>query len=297
MGILKGTISLTRFNVVSRPEEPDFELASFVAIPPGSERRESVGFVPFQLEAPYRLGAARFAFRVRIDTVKPDPTAVRERLDQLEKTELETSGNTFVGSKKRRELKNLAEEELLVQTPPKAKIIEGVIEGNTVYVATTADAHLGRVLIELHKIGIVAEHKTPWLDAGEPELMSDLVSTRGQEESVRGCRFLRSLLGDNEVLFEPENGHVSLQTHRARITLRDEIMVDLHAYVEKDAELLSARLLYESCRFNLDALRFRISGLSVETGHHDHWSNLLDERLERIDEVWSMLDRKYKALG
>ncbi len=297
MGILKGSISLTRFNVVSQPEEPDFELAAFAAIPPGSERRESVGFVPFQLEAPYRLGAARFGFRVRIDTVRPDPTAVRERLEQLEKTELEISGNAFVGSKKRRELKSLAEEELLVQTPPKAKIIEGVIDGKTLCVATTAEAHLGRVLLQLHRIGILAEYKTPWLDAGESELMSDLVSTRGPEESIRGCRFLRALLGDSEVLFEPENGHVSMQTQRARITLRDEIMVDLHSYVQKGAELLSARLLFERYRFTLDALRFRITGLSVETGLHDHWSNLLDERLECIDEVWSMLDRKYRDLG
>ena len=45
MGLLTGAVSVTRFNVVNKPDEIDFEQASFQEIPPGSEVRESQGFV------------------------------------------------------------------------------------------------------------------------------------------------------------------------------------------------------------------------------------------------------------
>ena len=115
MGLLTGSISISRFNVLAKPAELDFEPAAFREIMPGSQVRESVGFVPFEPEAPYEVGAQRWAFRVRIDRLKADPTGVRERLKQLVKTEMEQSGLPFVGSKKRKELRHLAEEELLVR--------------------------------------------------------------------------------------------------------------------------------------------------------------------------------------
>ena len=70
MGLLSGAASVTRFNLPVRPQEIDFEAAAFRAIAPGSEVRESVGFVPVEPEAEYAVGAGRWAFRVRVDRLR-----------------------------------------------------------------------------------------------------------------------------------------------------------------------------------------------------------------------------------
>jgi len=128
MGILGKSVDVTRCNVAVPAEGPDFEAVSFLAIEPGSEVRERMGVVPFELDSPYEVGAGRWAFRVRIDRRRPDPTAVRERLRELVKSEMEQTGAPFVGPKKRKELKALAEQELLVGQRPSTRLVECVIE-------------------------------------------------------------------------------------------------------------------------------------------------------------------------
>jgi hypothetical protein len=92
MGLLSGSASVARFQVFDRPREPDFDALAFEPIPPASERRESAGFVPMEPEAPYRIGDDLFAFRLRFDRIRPDPTAVAERADALARAELGGSG-------------------------------------------------------------------------------------------------------------------------------------------------------------------------------------------------------------
>ncbi len=296
MGLLSGPVSITRFNVVPFPDEPDFEQQRFVEIQPGSEVRERIGFVPMEPEAPYQVGQGRFAFRVRIDKLRPDPTAVKERVKQLVRTELDT-GAQFVGAKKRKELRQLAEEELIVKTTPVSKIIECCLDGKVLYVATTAKDHLGKVIAQLRKIGIVADHKTPWIDRGDPEVESDVVAAYEPGQSVLGCRFLKALMGDAEVMIEGEAGHVQLQADETRVTLSGAVSSDLHRYVQRGAEILSAKILTAAASYRFDALSFRISSLRVEIGRHEHWTDLLDERLEKIAGVFEQLEGKYKGLA
>src|SRR4029077_2306949 len=96
----------------------------FWEIEPGSEVRERMGFVPFELEAPWEVAKGRYVFRVRIDKVRPDPTAVKERIRELVKAEMEATGKTFVGAKTRKKLKELAEAEQCMRQAPRSKIIE-----------------------------------------------------------------------------------------------------------------------------------------------------------------------------
>ncbi|MEM7353493.1 MAG: hypothetical protein AAF657_22035 [Acidobacteriota bacterium] len=287
---------MTRFNVAPFADEPDFEAARFVEIAPGSEVREQVGFIPMEPEAPYEVGARRWAFRVRIDKLKPDPTAVKERVKQLVRVELETTGAQFVGSKKRKQLRELAEEELIVRTNPSSKIIEACIDGDVLYVASTAKSYLGKVTAALRKIGIAVDYKTPWLDLDDPDIESEIVEAYEPGQSVLGCRFLKVLMEDREVMIEGEAGSVQLKTSKAHVSLRGAVLTDLHRYIERGAEILSAKLITADTSYRLDALSFRISGLKVETDRHDHWTQLLDERLEKIVSAWDQLDEKYKAL-
>jgi len=296
MGLLSGPISVTRFNVAPFPGEPDFEPESFVEIQPGSEVRERVGFVPMEPAAPYQVGQGRFAFRVRIDKLKPDPTAVQERVKQLVRGELD-AGAQFVGASKRKELKQLAEEELIVKTTPISRIIECCLDGRLLYVATTGKDHLGKVTAQLRKIGLVADHKAPWIDRGDPEVESDIVAAYEPGQSVLGCRFLKALIGDSDLMIEGESGYAQLQTGEARVTLQGAVTGDLHRYVQRGAEILSAKLLTADSSFRLDALSFRLSGLRVETSRHEHWIELLDQRLEKIAAVWELLERKYRELA
>ncbi len=295
MGLLSGSASVARFNVTACPDLPDFDRLAFKAIDPASEIRESLGFVPFEPEEPYQIGHSRFAFRVRIDTRRPDATAVKERVKALVKTELEETGAPYVGPQKRKILRQAAEEELLAAASPSTRIVEGVIDDDVLYVGTTAKTHLGRVVLLLRQLGVVAELKTPWVDAGEPEVMSEIVETSEVGESVLGCWFLKDLVDDSDLMVEPESGYVQLQTHDAKVTLHGGVLPDLHRYVQRGSEILAAKLTTPDVTFRFTALPFRVSSLRVETGRHDHWIEQLDERLEKISGVYGMLDGKYQA--
>nr|HRC84826.1 hypothetical protein [Thermoanaerobaculia bacterium] len=208
MGLTSGSLAVSRFTAAYRPD-PDFESAEFREILPGSEVRESIGFVPFEIDAPYEVGTRRWAFRIRIDRLRPDPTTVKERFKQLVATEL-ASGARFVGPRKKKELRALAEDEILTRTSPRSKILEAVLDGETLYLGTTARSVIGLALQQLRKIGIDARYKNPWIDAGLPELASDAVLAKDPGDSAYGCQFLKALVGDADFLVEPEAGRARL---------------------------------------------------------------------------------------
>src|SRR5262249_28018848 len=134
MGILGKTVSVTRCNVAVPPEGPDFEAVAFLALQPGAGVRGRVGVGPLELHAPYEGGQGRRAFRVRIDRRRPDATAVRERLRELVRLEMEQTGAPFVGPKKRKQLKTIAEHELLIGQRPSTRLVECVIDGPVLYI-------------------------------------------------------------------------------------------------------------------------------------------------------------------
>lgn len=294
MPLLSGSVSCTRFDVHSPTADLDFDAQAFRAIAPGSEVRESIGFVPFEPGAEYQVGAARHAFRVRIDRLRPDPTAVRERLRELVASEQEATGAPFVPPKRRTELRHLAEEELLVDARPQSQIVEGVIDGRVLYLATTSNNVLGKIALLLRKVGVLVDFKTPWNDHGQEDLESEILGLSDSTQSIHGSRFLQSLNADDEIVFEPTDGYVKLQTREARVILSGGVLHELHRHLEQDVELLAAKLQSGLGTFRLDALTFRLSSLAVDRARPAHWTERLDERLERIAMVWELLDRKYE---
>ncbi len=296
MGLLSGSVSVTRYHVTARPAEIDFDAARFRAIAPGSEVRESIGFVPFEPEADYRAGDARWAFRVRIDRLRPDPTAVAERVRQLVAAEAEATGAPFVGPRRRRQLRQLAEEELIVEARPRARIVEGVLDGDVLWLATTAKTVLGSCATLLRRVGVLIEPKAPWVDRGEAAVESDLVELTEPGQSVLGCRFLGALAGERDLTFEPEAGSVRLRSGGTRVTLTGAVLRDLLAYVERGAEVLAAKLTTGEVTFRLDGRSWRLGGLRVDAARHAHWSERLDERLDGIAAVFDLLDAKYAEI-
>jgi hypothetical protein len=297
MGLLTGTVSVTRYNVVVPTAGPDFERAPFHEIEPGSEVRERAGFVPFELGAPYEVAKGRYAFRVRIDQLRPDATAVRERLRELVKAEMDATGAPFVGAKARRRLRELAEQELVRRQAPRTTILECVIDGSLLYVGSTAKSRLGMVQALLRQAGVAAELKAPWLDeAPEADEASDVVAPGEPGESVLGCRFVKALLDEPEVMVEPEKGSVRLATREARVTLTGGVLRELFHYLEDGAEILSAKLLLGPIPLRFDALSYRLQSVKLEPVKAEHWTLELDQRLEQIAAVWEQLDAKYAAL-
>jgi hypothetical protein len=278
-------------------EGPDFERARFWEIEPGSEVRERIGVVPFELEAPYEVAQGRYAFRVRVDRVRPDATAVKERMKELVKTEMEVTGKTFVGPKTRKKLRELAEAESAMRQAPRTQIVECCIDGTLLYVASTAKTWLGTVLTLLRHAGVEGDFKAPWLDeAPESEEMSDLVIPKEPGQSVLGCRFLRALLDEQDVMVEPESGSVRLATREARVTLAGAVLNELFHYLEEGAEILSAKIHVGAVPMRFDALSYRLNGLKLEPLKNEHWTVDLDQRLEQIAGVFETLDGKYAAL-
>lgn len=297
MGLLSGTVAVTRFNIVVPQEGPDFERARFWEIEPGSEVRERIGVVPFELDAPYEVAQGRYAFRVRVDRVRPDATAVKERMRELVKAEMEATGKPFVGPKTRKKLRELAEAESAMRQAPRTQIVECCIDGTILYVASTAKTWLGTVLTLLRQAGVEGDFKAPWLDeAPEAEEMSDVVIPKEPGQSVLGCRFLRALLEESDVMVEPETGSVRLATREARVTLAGAVLNELFHYLEEGAEILSAKIHVGAVPMRFDALSYRLNGLKLEPVKNEHWTIDLDQRLEQIAGVFETLDGKYAAL-
>lgn len=305
MGLLSGSASVTRFNVTASPEEPDFDAAAFRAIAPGSEVRESIGFLPVEPGADYRVGNRRWAFRLRVDRLRADPTAVAERVKQLVAAELESTGAPFLARGKRKRLKELAEEELIVQSSPRSKIVEGVIDvapagaqanAGLLYLGTTAKNTIGLATGLLRRIGVAVEPKAPWLDREEPEVESEVVELREPGESILGCRFLAALAGETDLFYEPIRGSVRLRAGETKVSLSGVVLADLLAYLERGAEVLGGKLTTGDVGFRLDGASWRIGGLSLQTGRHEHWTELLDERLEKIAAAYELIDAKYAQL-
>jgi hypothetical protein len=297
MGILGGTVSVTRFNVAVPPEGPDFERARFWAIEPGSEVRERMGFVPYEAETPWEVGQGRWVFRVRVDTIRPDPTAVKERFKELMKLEMENTGRPFVGAKTRKNLRALAEAEDCARRAPRTKIVEGCIDRGVLYVASTAKSVLGLVTTLLRQAGAEADFKAPWLDeAPEADETSEIVLPKEPGQSILGCRFLKLLLEEPDVMVEPETGSVRLATREAKVTLSGAVLNDLFHYLEQGAEILSAKIHVGTTPLRLDALSYRLNGLKLEPVRNEHWTIDLDQRLEQIAAVFEALDGKYAAL-
>jgi hypothetical protein len=297
MGLLSGTVAVTRFNVAVPQEGPDFERARFWEIEPGSEVRERIGVVPFELDAPYEVAQGRYAFRVRVDRVRPDATAVKERMRELVKAEMEATGKPFVGPKTRKKLRELAEAESVMRQAPRTRIVECCIDGSILYVASTAKTWLGTVLTLLRQAGVEGDFKAPWLDeAPEAEEMSDVVIPKEPGQSVLGCRFLRALLEESDVMVEPETGSVRLATREARVTLAGAVLNELFHYLEEGAEILSAKIHVGAVPMRFDALSYRLNGLKLEPIKNEHWTIDLDQRLEQIAGVFETLDGKYAVL-
>jgi hypothetical protein len=296
MGFLNGSLACTRFNIVSLPDPVQFDAAAFQMIQPGSNLVETSGFLPFELDEPTQFGKHRYAFRVRMDKISPDGTLVQERLRELVKTDIDRGER--VTPKKRKKLKELAEDEIRSQTLPRSKIIEGVIDHDVLYIASTSKTHLGTVLALLQKVGVEVEYKTPWLDAGlEEEVESELVELKEPGQSMYGSKFLKASLEDGEVICEPEKGSVKLATHtHAKVTLTGEVLGELDHYLEDGAELLSAKVIFGEMPFTLDGLAYRISGVKLPKVKEDHWTQTLEGRLELLEGVWEMLDEKFAKL-
>ncbi len=294
MPILSGSASLTRF--VVNTQEIDLESQAFRAISPGSEIQESVGVVPFEPEADMQIGPSRWAFRVRIDTLRPDATAVRERFQDLIRTEIEDTGNPTVGARKRKELRNLAREEMMLDARPTSKIIEAVIDDRVLYLGTTANSTIGKVIHLLRRAGVVADFKTPWADHQQADAESELLDVYEPGQSIHGSRFAQRLIGDREIMVDPSSGYAKLQTREARVTLSGGVLPDLVRYVEEGAEVMALKLVTPDTSFRLETLSFRVSSLKLEASRLEHWTEALDERLEKIEEAWALLDRKYAEL-
>lgn len=297
MGLLAGAVACTRYNVIAIPPETiDFELVPFRPVMPGSAVREREGFVPFEPGEPWEIGARKWAFRIRVDKVTPDTTAVNERVKELIKQEMEHVGP--VSPKVRQQLRQQAEDEMMQHPMPKSQIIECVLDENVLYVGTASKGHLGRVTEMLKRVGVEVEFKTPWLDAGQEDLMSELVEIKEPGQSIWGCHFLKKLLSDPEVYLEPESGSVKLITPEGvKMGLSGPVLNEVDRRVDDGAELLSAKLMIEEgFAFALDGLSYRISAFKMENIKGVHWTEALDERMDKVKQLWEWLDTKYQLL-
>lgn len=290
MGLLNGTCSVSRWTIA---EVPDFAAAAFQEIPPGSEIRRAIGFVPMKPGEPWGIGARRWAGRVRIDEIRPDPQTVTDRLEELVQAELD-AGSPPIGPKRRRKLRELAIEEASIGVAPRRKCIEWAIDGDTLLIGSASRAELGEVLGLFRKVSAAAPTPiVPW--SSLPDMASSVLPAG---ESAWGPRFLRELFGERSqgLFFEPEAGRVAMVAAETKVTVTGEIHADVAHHLEQGAEITSAKLLHPKGGVTLDATTWWLKGLSVETEAHEHWTDQLDERLEKIVAVFDLLDAAFREL-
>lgn len=293
MPLLTGLCSAVRFRI-TLDGEPDFDAVAFQEIPPGSEVRRSRGFVPMKPGEPYQVGAKRWAGKLRIDDLRPDPVAVRDRLEELIRTELE-AGAQAVGPKKRKQLRELAEEELVLGTQPTRRYVEWAIVGSTLYVGSTNKSDVGEVMATMRAVDVDLVLVFPW--EGLAPMAAEAV-----EGEARGVRFLRQLFEaqnagtEKRLAFEREAGAVRMAGGDVKISLTGDISGDVAHHLEQGAEITSAKLWAGKHVLTLDAERWWVKGARLETERQEHWTDGLDTRLEALAEVYAVLDEVFRGL-
>lgn len=242
----------TRYHVDST-KGFDLEAIEFREIQPGSEIRESVGVVPMWSGVDMKAWDGAYAFRVRVDTRRPNATKVRERVRQMVEVELE-HGAAIVGPKKRRELKALAEEELIFEAEIKMKMIEVYILGEDLLIGSASDSDVDRVVGLLRKVGIAPEPVFPW----------------GQDvaDGSSGREFLGrlSMSRGEELWINSVDGAVKINLPEGRVSATGSIGQVLSLLHNKPHEIISAKVILgmdaEGGEFHLDGFPWRIRGLS-----------------------------------
>ncbi len=295
MGLLSGAVSISRFNVNRRPPEPDFDAAGFEEIAPGSEDTESRGFIPFGPGTGYRVGDDRWAFRLRIDRLRPDTTRVRERVRELIQAEIDLGED--LGPKRRRELRKAAQEEVAATAAASTRILECCLDDDVLYVAATAKTPLVAVAEELERIGVEVAAKAPWVPRGEVDPENPVTLPPEPADSAVGFEMMGDLLGDTVLNIEPDNGRVKLRSRDTQIALAGMVIHDLLHFMEQGADILAAKLVAEDASFDFDVLSFRITNLRIASEPTEDWKEQLNERLEKISEVFEILDMKYYELS
>lgn len=296
MGLLSGSLSVSRFHLSG---VPDFEAAPFQEIPAGAEEiRRSLGFVPMLPGEPYEIGAKRWAGRVRVDELKPDPQVVKDRFDELVSAELE-AGAFALSKKRRRDLKELAWLESAMGTTPARRYVDFAVGGELAYIASTSRADLGEVMMLFRRVGATLSPATPWEEL--PEMQhAFLESQPGQ--SAWGPRFLGALLEANgkgaekEVALNVLDGRASLIASEARIGLSGDIGGKLMHQVIGGAEIVSAKLVTDKALFTLDALSWWIKSAKLGDVEAGHWTETLDARFEQIGDLFEVLDSAFHRL-
>ncbi|MCZ7651856.1 MAG: hypothetical protein M5U13_12130 [Thermoanaerobaculia bacterium] len=176
-------------------------------------------------------------------------------------------------------------------------MVEGCLDGETLYLATASKNLLGTCLHLLRGVGVPAEPKAPWLDDAMDEPPHPFFEVQQPGESVWGCRFLRALVEEGEVLVEPISGSVRLRTREARVGLQGAVLPELAHYLDGEAELLVARLLAGEFRFRLEASTFRVHALSFDGEVLTPWTEQLDARIEKIGALFELLDGEFRRLA
>ncbi len=293
MSLLSGPQSATRFNIEFMPPDgPNFEAVPFRAIQDGSILRESTGFLPFE-PGVWKIANKSWAFRIRSDKRTPDANQVKEKLGQLIRSEREDVGPPSMF--KIRELKALAEAEVLDSTSPKTKMIECVIIDDILFVGSVSNADLGIVSAMLLRLEVKIDFKTPWVDAGLKNVESPLFNYRHAGESVLGCHFLQHLIENNpNAMPEPEHGQAKLITASgARISITGAIMPDLDQQLDDHSILTSVKLIQINAPVTFDGLSYRISGLKHPT-KFTHWTETILDRVERINDLYEWMDEQWR---
>lgn len=294
MSLLNGSASCTRLSVVGPMDEPQFDEQAFQTLRPGSAIKERAGFLPMETGDEYKMGEGQYAFRLRIDRIRPNSIMVKERWFQLLKVEEEEVGPP--SPKVKRDLRKLAEEEISSTTSPTTQIIQCYMENGTIYAGTTTNSHLDALASLLKKIGVSVAYKTPWDDWGQ-EADPHHIKPRNPGESVLGCQFLRKLIGQNDVYVEPVKGKVRVvTTEGTRASLSGTVLGELNRYLDEGSEMLLAKLIINEIPLTFHALGFQIGGMKVDSCTGDHWIEVLAERMDSIRAMWDLLDAKYKDL-
>lgn len=302
MSLLQGSLSVSRFHLGLLVL--DCEAAAFVPIPAGDEENvpKSFGFVPMKPGEPYAIGTRRWAGKVRVDEVTPDPVVVRDRYEELLQEELSQAhlAGAGVGKRRRKELKELAIAESIAGVKPSRRYIEWLLDGNTLYIASTSLPDVSLAVMLFRRIG--GENilpVTPWETL--PSMGSTVVELAQPFQSVWGARFLRHLADSGaervkDVSYVVEGGRVALQAADSRISITGDIWPGFTHHLEQGAEPVVAKLFAGDAVLTLDGLSWWIRGLSLPDVEAEHWTEALDARQERIEAAFDHLGEAFTAL-
>lgn len=265
-GFAKKTFAVTRLDLIST-EKPRLEDVPFTPLPELGEADESSGFRTLRnskvFEVRNGIYAARFFLDLRRTSKEHDE--LMEELAENEQHQIDEATGEVVNSWKEAEkYDGVSKTNNMIATDVTEIYIDA--HAKLVWLATSSDGDIGRIIADLRKAGVRVKSATPWARRDLPSPRTFL-GKLDPGWNVKGALALKSFIKDERLSLAEKGGRFTVirmaQRGLAQKVVTKNVGFEFDREIKIGGELKNAAVYLHTTGFVLNALSWRLSKVST----------------------------------